>query len=672
MPRAKKFTPTLAAQLASEDKRQKNLKIVAMDVPEDVKKLQDNIFDLVSKTYAHFETIYFPDWNQAYKDDKLYMWDRYIDLVKNKQERRTNNKTPLIATAKDTFVGNMFDPNTNIKAVPVSPKWEKALDGYQKFADSVFTNSDVLETLRQCVDEAILTGNSYARVGFRKEKSEKQYLKNGEVEKIEIEYANPVLDYVSIYELVFDIGAKSFDTTRRKAYRTISDYNSAAKKYEWIFKVKITEEIKNDIINNPQYVSQYNYNKIKEIKFYEREIYKTCENYYETNKNRTNVKPFTEESIYQIQYKHNNLIEIIEYREKDRCVVEFNWHKIYDGINPYPFHEDPFVQLQYEKTTGIIIARWLWQKLRWFQQSIDLIYNLYMDAVKINSAPMFKQMGGTNKEKVFYYEPRAIRPDTWQDLESMKLVDMGSIQSALGAINQIQSDSDRTAWLSDYTSGWESGGIERSYGGAMLKAQSLKNRLKPLIDSINRFLTNVIRKCAVMATTYMEENFPVRIIGENNKASFENVSAEDLVHNFDIVFDNSLSATREIDFAKKLQLLQSVVPINTDPMRWNQPIADLKPLIEWLVRDASISGEVVISDEQRKKILEDYQTFIQSVQWAQAPAGPEWQEVPSMGALMGWAPWATPWVSAWEAPVPTAWPRKRVNTNETAKIANQI
>jgi len=101
----------------------------------------------------------------------------------------------------------------------------------------------------------------------------------------------------------------------------------------------------------------------------------------------------------------------------------------------------------------------------------------------------------------------------------------------------------------------------------MLKAQSLKNRLKPLIDSINRFLTNVIRKCAVMATTYMEENFPVRIIGENNKASFKNVSAEDLVHNFDIVFDNSLSATREIDFAKKLQLLQSVVPINTDPMR---------------------------------------------------------------------------------------------------------
>jgi len=73
MPRAKKFTPTLAAQLASEDKRQKNLKMVAMDVPEDVKKLQDNIFDLVSKTYAHFETIYFPDWNQAYKDDKLYM-----------------------------------------------------------------------------------------------------------------------------------------------------------------------------------------------------------------------------------------------------------------------------------------------------------------------------------------------------------------------------------------------------------------------------------------------------------------------------------------------------------------------------------------------------------------------------------------------------------------------
>jgi len=68
-----------------------------------------------------------------------------------------------------------------------------------------------------------------------------------------------------------------------------------------------------------------------------------------------------------------------------------------------------------------------------------------MDAVKINSAPMFKQMGGTNKEKVFYYEPRAIRPDTGQDLEQMKLVDMSSIQSALGAINQIQSDSDRTA-----------------------------------------------------------------------------------------------------------------------------------------------------------------------------------------------------------------------------------
>ena len=237
MPRAKKINPTLASQLAAEKLKQDNLRNQTMDKPEEVKTLENNIFDLVKRTYEHFEIIYFPDWDQAYKDDKLYMWDRYIDLVKNKQEWRTNNKIPLIATAKDTFVWNMFDPNTNIKAIPVSPKWEKALDGYQKFADSVFTNSDVLETLRQCVDEAILTGNSYARVWFKKETTKKQYLKDWEVQTIEIDYANPILDYVSIYELIFDIGAKSFDTTRRKAYRTIWDYNSATTKYEWIFKI---------------------------------------------------------------------------------------------------------------------------------------------------------------------------------------------------------------------------------------------------------------------------------------------------------------------------------------------------------------------------------------------------------------------------------------------------
>lgn len=669
MPRAKKTNPTLASTLEIEKKQWDALKSSVLEQDKDVVSMQNKIYDLVKNTYSHFEYIYFPDWNQAYKDDKLYMWDRYIDLVtNNKQERRTNNKIPLIATAKDTFVGNMFDPNTNIKAIPVSKEWESALDGYQKFADSVFTNADILETLRQCIDEAILTGNSYARVWFRKEKTTKQYLKNWEVQEIDLEYSNPTLDYVSIYELVFDIGWRSFDTTRRKAYRTISDYDSAKRKYEGIFNTTIDDTMKNAIINTPKHVSEYNFNKIKEIKFYEKEIMKNCNNYYEENRNKTSVKPFTEDNIFQVQYEHNNLIEIIEYREKDRCVVLFNGYTVYDGINPYPFNEDPFVQLQYEKTTGVIIARWLGQKLRWFQQSVDIIYNLYMDAVKIDSAPMFKQMGWTNKEKVFYYEPWAIRPDTGQDLEQIKLVDLTSIQSALWAINQIQADADRTAGLSDYTSGWDSWGIERSYWWAMLKAQTLKNRLKPLVDSINRFLTNVIRKCAVMATTYNTEEFPVRIIGKDNMASFETIKASDLIHNFDIVFDNSLSATREIDFAKKLQVLQAIQPINVDPLRGNQPIVDLVPLVEWLVRDASISWEVILSDDQRMKIQEAFQKLMgqwQPAQWT------EWKVPANIWDILAWMKWTLQWAAPTEQSNKIG-PRKQVNLNETAKIANQI
>lgn len=663
----KKSTDTLANRLTKlEIDNNKTTWLATQD--KSVVDLENKLSSLVTKTYQHFEAVYYPEWNQCYKDDKLYFWDRYIELVKNKQTRRTNIKNPLIATAKDTMVSNTYDINSEIKAVPKSEIWEDAVQEYQKFANSIFFDADVSDTLRQCIDEAVLTGNSFARVGYDKRTITKEYLKNWEVQTITLEYSKPVLDYTSIYEMIFDVGAKKFNKCRWKAYRTFMWYNEAISKYEWVFNIKIDEKLKNSIISAPKPVSSKNYNKIKEIKFYEQSMMRYCENYYHEmeTKWRTNFTDFTDTNIFQIDYKYNDIIEVIEYREKDICAVFFNGYRVYDWINPYPFDDDPFVQLQYEKTTGFIIARGIGQKLRGHQQNIDIISNLYSDAIKITSAPMFKWFGGKNKDKVLNYQWRGILRDDGLELDPIKLVDFNSISAALGAINKYEADADKTAWLSDYTSWGQWWWVERSYGAVAQKVQILKNRLKPITDSINKFLTEVIRKMAIMAVTYMPENFKVRIVGEDGIARFEEISTESLIHDFDIIFDNTIAATKELDFAKKLQVLQTIVPINQDPMRWNQPIADVQAIVESMVNDVSAGSDVVPTDAQRVKIAEQRVELQKKMQEVMQPAMPE-----GWAMTAEWMP-ATWWAMPTEAPTEQWRFDPGQLTWETSKIANQL
>lgn len=637
------------------------------NVSQSVSDMEDKISTMMRNTFQHFEAVYYPEWNQCYKDDKLYFWDRYIDLVAEQQEWRTNIKVPLISTAKDTMVWNTYDINSTITAVPKTDKGADAVDEYQLFADSIFYDSDVEDTLRQCIDEAILTGNSYARVWYNIWKKSKQYMKDWKIQTIELEYNKPTLDYVSIYELIFDVWAKWFNNCRWKWYRTIIPFNDAVSKYNSIFDIVISDAQKNMIIKNPKRISDKNYNKIKEIKFLENKIKSDCLKYYEEQfaKKIENIKTFPEDNIFQVDYEYNDLVEVIEYREKDKCAVFFNWYSVYDWINPYPFDDDPFVHLQYEKTTWFIIARWLGQKLRWYQQNIDIISNLYTDAIKIVSAPMFKWFWWKNKDKTLKFKWWWILRDDWLELDAIKLVDFNSINASLNAITKIEWDSDRAAWLWDYTSWWDWGWIERSYGAVAAKVQVLKNRLKPLTNSINRFLTDVIRKMAIMAVTYMPEKFKVRIVWEDWITTFKEITTESLIHDFDILFDNSVAATKELDFAKKLQVLQQIWPMNTDPLRWGQPIVDIKEIISWMIMDASISWKAIPTDNQRVELTKAWMEMNKKMQ----EVVQEWQTVNPMNQW--WNPWEILPNAWWEVLPewrfdPNAW------VNKTSQIANQL
>ena len=73
---------------------------------------------MIKRTITTFEQVYYPEWIQAYKDNQLYSGDRFIELARNKQEWRTNEKMPMVSIAQDTFYSNIYDTTLAVKATP--------------------------------------------------------------------------------------------------------------------------------------------------------------------------------------------------------------------------------------------------------------------------------------------------------------------------------------------------------------------------------------------------------------------------------------------------------------------------------------------------------------------------------------------------------------------------
>ena len=132
-------------------------------------------------------------------------------------------------------------------------------------------------------------------------------------------------------------------------------------------------------------------------------------------------------------------------------------------------------------------------------------------------------------------------------------------------MDKIMQIADLDAGTNRYTLWWE--GIERSATGATYMQALTKDRLNPLVESINEALTHVGEYRGYLGIQFLPYRFKVRITGEDWIDSFMELTHEALKGRFDIEFNSETlkNAQKELEKQQVIQFLQTISTAGMDP-----------------------------------------------------------------------------------------------------------
>lgn len=140
-----------------------------------------------------------------------------------------------------------------------------------------------------------------------------------------------------------------------------------------------------------------------------------------------------------------------------------------------------------------------------YQDMADTLWNSYMTAQRVVSAPMFtkeKSLGQkTNGQQVFNYRPFGIEEVTAgtnnNGFDILKIINTQDVTGNLQAIQNLEAKFDKEMGLNAYTSGGNSG-VERSAQGVREKKAVTENKIACYLDNINLFISDLAEKCALL------------------------------------------------------------------------------------------------------------------------------------------------------------------------------
>jgi len=184
---------------------------------------------------------------------------------------------------------------------------------------------------------------------------------------------------------------------------------------------------------------------------------------------------------------------------------------------------------------------------------------------------MFKADKGffmDGEEQYLSYTPYKILTSRW-DNKKFERIDITRPEeaSALTMMQQIGNVADLDAGTNRYTLG--GGGIERSATGATYQQAITRDKLNPLIESINNdLLTKAAEYFSFLGIKYLPYQFKVRITGTDNIHRFETITHESLKWRFDIYFnvETFKNTTKELEKSQNIQALQIIWQAWVDPV----------------------------------------------------------------------------------------------------------
>jgi len=574
----------------------------------------------------YYENRHFKKYIDVYKNYNLFWWDKKVANKLMDLEWRENSVFPLIKMIVDTLFSSLYDSDIQFKVLPRWKEDVKKADKYQLLVDWMFDTAKVRYRFYETLKEVILLWSSFVKVWLDINNDEIKFFDWKQYKSYTNKNILPELTNVSPFELFVDPAVKELSDARFVFYRKLMPINTALKKYKSILNLNKAQIL--TIKKQPQYINKKNYSLVKKIHFHEDEFVARAESMITWDSVWT---IWTDEIIKQLENLDmlnffevlpydNDVIEVVEYYEWSKMILLFNWYVMYDWQTIFPFEWYPFVAINSE-VWNWLYSKWVWINLLDFQKLANLVYNWQADSLKINVSPMFEadewSIIDDKVDEFFQLTPFKIIKKRWDKPAIQSIEIMKPNSNWFELINSLIQYTEYSEWPNQYSMGGVP--VERSATGASLKAQIIKQRLKPLLDNVNESLTEIIRKLSLLLMNYLNKQWKktleVRITWEDWYL-FKDITIDDILWQYDVILElNSLkSTTMEVERSQLVEFIQQTLQLlDKDPVRQRQLI-DRVPLIKKLIKLYNLPSDILISDEKYKKVASDSLATNQEVQ----------------------------------------------------------
>ena len=584
----------------------------------------ESVLDICANVIPYFTNTFF---SRYVNDYKLYLWYKW-DRAKQILPWQTNINIPLVPAIVDTMYSSMYDS-----------KMKFNLNGWAEWQDILLNKAFDFknmwrDVLLQTIKEAIITGKGFIKPYFNNltEDITINWMKYGKTKK------RPELAYVSVFDVFYDYNS-TIDDSPFFIERHIMSEKTIMKRFLWDIGKSEEESksyIKSILAKDWIRFSNYDYNRVRNILAYEDLVVKNQKEtnaYIETtvwdrNKNNnatTWVGDVTWSSIdhlnniFGIDFAGNKVYEVIEYRDDDNFTVIIDWIKLFNkkeknymsrvydiSFNAIPWTSD---------STGIA------SNIGDLQVMINTLQNIFLDWLKMNTSPMYEQVGWLNqmlgnKNKITYEPFKIIPTNTAWALKKIEMW-LGGFEP-VNAVQFLEGMAEKRVWVNEYIIGWQ-GKVERVSGWVDLIFNQYKSKLMPVTNSVNQAMAWIAKAFLIMYAKYYTLDELTEMWLK------EKTSIPDLINEDGITFQLTSLALLEKEEGIK-HLLDNLGAIGNFMGGTGSPNVNSKELIKAILTK-EVDIDSLMPDETQVPWVQPQWMFNpqgQPVQQGQAPQAPQW------------------------------------------------
>lgn len=566
----------------------------------------------LQKLMNHWQVTIHAKWIQAIKDYQLTNIDRALELKRRKMLFLTNEKIPIIRSHTDRTIKALFDGKFTGKVYWAQGKDKASNKEYiQHFANWIYSAADIRNVVLEIGTDSLLLWNWFLRTSFEpipfdKEQVAKLFKMNKDVEKPEpVKITVPLAkaEYISPFNIFAEPYTDFYD--QPIYHRYIDSITNVINNYKNLFTLDDSQLA--FIMWAPQYISTYNYNKIKLIKYYEDFIL-------------NNSLWYGIQDLYTINPKAAP-VEVVEYEYENNYAILLNGYLVYDGPNPYYYdgrkEKHRYKTLISTEQWGTWVSMGIGVTLAWIQKLYDALFNIMFDLAKFAAGPMFIVEPGQWIEwceTQLNYEPFSIKksrglqdaklttlelpkPDAVNFTMMNNLLEYANMLISPTVYNQIQTQS-RSATDSEY------------------RKEGLKSQLNDLAESYWDLFDSMLKDYIMYAKKSLNKH-EIEILNiENWEEVWKKITAKRLEGNF--IYETEFESLRDInaviDRSQYLQLMDIISRVWQDPVT-GQFLVNMRKFIQKWLQLFDQDPQMLLSQQEYINLIKDMETEKIKIQW---------------------------------------------------------